>query len=70
MAKLTMRTVRTALRAVGVTIKHDTEWEEYVVRLAGSPADEGYHTNDLEDAYDTGRAMARWQDSQPKSEGR
>lgn len=64
MAKLTMRMVRGSLREVGVTIRHDTEWGEYVVRIAGSPADEGYHTNDLEDAYDTGRAMAQWRDRQ------
>jgi hypothetical protein len=49
---------RTSLRAVGVTIKHDTEWSEYVVRIKGSAAGEGYHTSDLADAYQTGHAMA------------
>ena len=58
MAKLTMRMARTSLRAVGVTIKHDTEWSEYVVRIKGSAAGEGYHTSDLADAYQTGHAMA------------
>lgn len=59
MAKLTMRTVRTSLREVGVTIKHDTAWGEYVVRIKGSPKEEGYHTSDLADAYQTGHAMAQ-----------
>lgn len=58
MAKLTMRMVRTSLRAVGMTIKHDTEWGEYVVRVKGSAPGEGYHTSDLADAYQTGHAMA------------
>jgi len=58
MAKLTMRMVRASLAAVGVTIKHDREWSEYVVRIKGSPAGHGYHTSDLADAYQTGHAMA------------
>lgn len=58
MARLTMRDVRRSLRSVGVRIKHNTEWGEYIVRLDGSPADHGYHTSDLADAYQTGHAMA------------
>lgn len=58
MAKLTMRMVRTSLTAVGVTIKRDTDWGEYVVRIKGSPEGQGYHTSDLADAYQTGHAMA------------
>lgn len=58
MAKLTMRMVRASLRKVGVTIRHDTEWGEYVVRIKGTAPDQGYHTSDLADAYQTGHTMA------------
>jgi type IV secretory pathway TrbL component len=58
MAKLTMRMVRRSLREVGVSIRNDTEWGEYVVRIRGSAPGEGYHTSDLADAYQTGHAMA------------
>lgn len=59
MTKLTMRMARASLREAGVTIKHDAEWGEYVVRLRGSAAGAGYHTSDLADAFQTGHAMAR-----------
>lgn len=58
MAKLTMRMARASLREVGVTIRRDVEWGEYVVRIKGSAEGEGYHTSDLADAYQTGHAMA------------
>lgn len=59
MAKLTMRMVRASLRSVGMTIKHDTEWGEYIVRVKGSAPGEGYHTSDLADAYQTAHAMTQ-----------
>lgn len=59
MAKLTMRMVRASLREVGITIRRDREWSEYIVRVVGSPEGEGYHTSDLADAYQTGHAMAQ-----------
>ena len=44
--------VKRQLAAVGISIKNNEEWEEYIV--GGS-----YHTDDLKDALDTGLAMAK-----------
>ena len=44
--------VKRQLALLGISIKNNTEWEEYIV--GGS-----YHTDDLKDALDTGLAMAK-----------
>lgn len=55
--KLTLKTVREALRLVGVTVKHN-EYGEYEVRKKGTSTDAIYFASDLEDALGTGRRMA------------
>lgn len=47
------------LRALGLTLKHDTGYGEYVVRKKTSRGYEDYFTTDLADAVATGRRMAR-----------
>lgn len=39
-----------------VSVRYDTEWEEYQVRVAGRPA-ATYHTNDRADALATAQHM-------------
>jgi len=52
-----MKTIKTleGLRGVRVTVLHDADWEEYQVRIKGSP-DATYHTDALDDAL----ATAEW----------
>ena len=50
--------VKRELRAVGVTIKWDAEWEEYRVNLRNGTAATIYFTDDLIDALYTGLDMA------------
>jgi hypothetical protein len=54
--KLTLTSVRTQLRQIGVVIK-TTEWSEYRVNFRGAGEATAYYTGDLEDARDTGIAM-------------
>jgi hypothetical protein len=56
MKNLTLKAAKQQLAAVGCTIAKCGY--DYVVRVKGSPAGEGYHTDGLEDAVATGRAMA------------
>lgn len=57
MKSLTLKSVNSVLSLDNITVRKDGSGD-YVVRVKGSPAGEGYFTNDLQDAYDTGRAMA------------
>ena len=56
MDKLTQAAVKARLREVGVRFKK-TEWGDYVVNVGDREAT-AYHTDDLQDALDTGLAMA------------
>jgi hypothetical protein len=56
-AKLTQKTVRATLAPLGVTLSKNCH-AEYVVRLKNAPRGEGYFTNDLTDALETGKLMA------------
>jgi hypothetical protein len=58
MTKLTISTVRVALREVGVVIKR-TEGGEFRVNFRQAGEATAYYTNDLQDALDTGLSMAR-----------
>jgi hypothetical protein len=55
--KLTLKSVRDELSALGVTIArgYGNEWK---VRIKGSPNGHGYFTSDLDDALATGKLMA------------
>jgi hypothetical protein len=55
--KLTLAIAKAELAALGCTITK--RGYDYVVRLKGSPAGSGYHTDGLEDAVQTGADMAR-----------
>lgn len=55
----TLTEVREALRAEGLTVTRTGHGQEVKVRVKGSPAGEGYFTDDMQDALDTGRDMAR-----------
>ena len=55
---LTLKDVKARLRPLGVTCNR-TGWDrELRVALAGARGGEGYHTDDLADALDTGLHMA------------
>ena len=49
---------RKELHRVGIRLIHDREWGEYVVNFTGGGEITAYHTPDLDDAVDTGFAMA------------
>jgi hypothetical protein len=57
MTKLTISTVRVALREVGVVIKR-TDYGEFRVNFRQAGEATAYYTGDLQDAHDTGLAMA------------
>jgi hypothetical protein len=60
--KLTLKSVRTELSALGVTIENTMGPEadkEYKVRIKGSPNGHGYFTPDLDDALATGKHMSK-----------
>jgi hypothetical protein len=54
--KLSLNIVRAQLSAIGLTIRHDDG--EYRVNKKNGREATAYYTNDLEDALNTGRAMA------------
>lgn len=56
-SRLSWSAVRSALRPLGVTIRPTVDGE-YVVRVRGAAAGEGYYTSNPADALATGRAMA------------
>lgn len=49
---------RKQLKEVGVTLKKN-EYDEFEVRLSGAPKSQIYFTDDLQDAVDTGYAIAQ-----------
>jgi hypothetical protein len=49
---------RKELAALGVILAYDDDWQEFTVVVRGAKAASKYHTDDLQDAIDTGRAMA------------
>lgn len=65
--KLTLRQAQAEVRAMGLRLISNPEYNEYIVRVPGrSQAD--YFTNDLQDAVDSARTMAGWvkRQSNPK----
>jgi hypothetical protein len=60
--RLTFAAVQATLREHGVTIFRTAEPGEFRVRLTDAPPRTGYYTTDLQDALDTGKAMARERD--------
>jgi hypothetical protein len=56
--RLTLKAVQTELRGLGLVVVSRPEFGEFEVRQKGLTGG-GYFTTDLEDARDTGRAMAR-----------
>lgn len=60
MGKLTLSQAQKQASSLGMTIKRDAEWGEYVVYPKGSPGHDGkYHTDDLEDAMLSAKNMAK-----------
>jgi hypothetical protein len=55
--KLTLTNVRKELRRLDIVITHVDD--EYRVNFRGGSEATAYYTNDLQDAFDTGRAMRR-----------
>lgn len=48
-----------AIKAIGIGARYDAEWDEYVLSWFGHDDEVcTYHTSDLEDAYNTARAIA------------
>lgn len=56
--KLTFIDAYSALIAMNVRLQRTTVKGEFQVRRCGSKPGEGYFTNDLQDAFDTGKVMA------------
>ena len=46
------------LREQGITINWSSEWQEYRVNFINGKEPTAYYTNDIQDAYGTGLAMA------------
>lgn len=72
MQKLTFETVRKALKARGVTIRAN-EWGEYRINYTNGREETAAYvsrshdrTETLQEALDTGLAMADWQDKQAR----
>lgn len=55
---LTLRNAQAEVRAMGLQLISNPEFNEYIVRIPGRPQAD-YFTDDLKDAVDTARAMAR-----------
>lgn len=55
---LTISNVRMALSVLGLSIRKNA-WGEFRVNYHGGQEETAYYTDDLEDAYLTGAAMAR-----------
>jgi hypothetical protein len=56
--KLTMKSVHSALAALGIGLRR-TEFDEYRVNFYGGKEETAYYTDDLRDALQTGQAMAK-----------
>lgn len=55
----TRRETLKAIKAMGIGAHYDAEWEEYILSWFGHDGEVcTYHTSDLEDAYNTARAIA------------
>ena len=61
--KLTKDSVKAKLKALGISFKYDSEWNEYVVNYIGGKEASSYHTDDLQDALATGTVMAKKNES-------
>lgn len=51
--------IRPELIGTPVSIWYDEEWEEYQVRVEGAPESSTHFTDDLWDAVDTSRYIAK-----------
>jgi hypothetical protein len=56
--KITIKDAKAQLREVGVSVKKN-QYNEFEVRIKGAPESHIYYTDDLQDAVDTGFAIAR-----------
>ena len=54
------QTAKNALRAYGITLRSITETKEFRVNYSGGSERTAYYTNDIDDAVNTGIAMADW----------
>jgi hypothetical protein len=59
--KLTLRVARDYIRILGGTLKHDTDWQEYILRFGTST----YHATELDDVIGTAKV---WQGTNPNLE--
>lgn len=65
--QLKYRDVQTELVLKGIILRWKSETEEYRVNFRGGREATAYYTNDLEDARNTGLAMADRRDSMEKN---
>jgi len=56
-SKLRFSTARADLAILGITLRSKNEFDEYRVNFRGGVEATAYYTSDLQDAFDTGRAM-------------
>jgi hypothetical protein len=54
-----LKTAKQILRSVGITANYQREWEQYRVNFINGTEDTAYYTNEVQDAFETGLAMAR-----------
>lgn len=64
----TFAQVKAELREIGITISVDRDYGEYRVNFAGGSEATAYYTNDIDDALDTGCAMASYAECRPAAE--
>ena len=57
---LTLSHVRTQLRTIGIVIRR-TDYGEFRVNYRRGNEPTAYYTNDIEDAFGTGKLMALWE---------
>jgi hypothetical protein len=55
---MTLKEAKALLRPLGITLRSDMESGEYRVNFSGGKEATAYYTPDLDDALNSGRAMA------------
>lgn len=61
---MTKRDVCQVIKAMGLTAKYSSEWQEFIINYRQDDSrrseDSSYHTDDADDAIGTAKIMANW----------
>ncbi len=55
-----LKVAKQKLKELGITVNYNSEWEEYRVNFINGKESTASYTNDIEDALNTGIAMAKY----------